>query len=284
MPITPNSARAVYGLRASADPSKTQVSGGLSIGVEATTLPLTGATKAYCVSATLASASDTLTIDTETGIATIGTAPVAQVETATVVAVAGATSNGNLAVTVTGARITGSPLAVSVPLTTAANTAALVAAQVRARFNATAAISSKYTVGGTGANVTLTEIDPQNNDATLNIAIAAGLGVSAITTSTDTTAGVGGVKLTNNTGDGNDFEGVALVSGTDAIQGYYGFLIKSVSGFMSAVYDTTVFTHSIPSGSVVSAIHPNSIDASSTGLVITALGNDCEVEITFICA
>jgi len=276
--------RAIYGLLATGQHTKTQVANDCEIGIASTTLPLTGATKAYCVSATLASASDTLTIDTETGIATIGTAPVAQVETATVVADAGATSNGNLAVTVTGARITGSPLAVSVSLTTADNTAALVAARVRASLGQTPAIAAKYFVAGTGANVTLTEIDPQNNDATLNIAIAAGLGVSAITTSTDTTAGVGGVKLTNNTGDGNDFEGVALVSGTDAIQGYYGFLIKSVSGFMSAVYDTTVFTHSIPSGSVVSAIHPNSIDASSTGLVITALGNDCEVEITFICA
>jgi hypothetical protein len=72
MPITPNSARAVYGLRASADPSKTQVSGGLSIGVEATTLPLTGATKAYCVSATLANADDTLTTDITTAFATTG--------------------------------------------------------------------------------------------------------------------------------------------------------------------------------------------------------------------
>jgi hypothetical protein len=276
MPITPNSARAVYGLRASADPSKTQVSGGLFIGVEATTLPLTGATKAYCVSATLASASDTLTIDTETGIATIGTTPVAQVETATVVAVAGATSNGNLAVTVTGARITGSPLAVSVPLTTAANTAALVAAQVRSAFNATAAIASKYTVGGTGADVTLTEIDPQNNDTTLNIAIAAGLGVSAITTSTDTTAGVGGVKLTNGTGDGNDFEGVSLGTMSDII----AVLVKPTQSSLSLDFDSGGWSIDVvEQGGVFCWVNPAGY--GSTGdLVVTAENVDCAVEIT----
>jgi hypothetical protein len=278
MPITPNSARAVYGLRASADPSKTQVSGGLSIGVEATTLPLAGATKAYCVSATLASASDTLTIDTETGIATIGTAPVAQVETATVVAAAGATSNGNLAVTVTGARITGSPLAVSVPLTTAANTAALVAAQIRVTFNATAAISSKYTVGGTGADVTLTEIDPQNNDTTLNIAIAAGLGVSAIVTSTNTTTGVGGVKLTNNTGDGKDFEGVSLGTMGDII----AVLVKPTQSSLSLDFNSGGWSiDAVEQGGVFCWVNPAGY--GSTGeLVVTAQSVDCAVEITIL--
>jgi hypothetical protein len=211
MPITPNSARAYYGLQATAEPTKTQVSGAVTIGLPSSVLTLTGATKAYCVSATLASASDTLTIDTETGIATIGTTPVAQVETATVVAAGGATSSGNLAVTVIAARVTGSPLAFSVALVSGVDTTAtLIAAKIRTAFNANAALTAVYTVGGTGADVTLTETDPQNNDATLNIAIAAGLGVSAIVSSTNTTAGVGGVKLTNNTGDGKDFEGASL--------------------------------------------------------------------------
>jgi hypothetical protein len=279
MPITPNSARAVYGLRASADPSKTQVSGGLSIGVEATTLPLTGATKAYCVSATLANPDDTLTIDTETGIATIGTAPVAQVETATVVAAAGATSNGNLAVTVTGARITGSPLAVSVPLTTAANTAALVAAQVRASLGQTPAIAAKYQVGGTGADVTLTEIDPQNNDTTLNIAIAAGLGVSAIVTSTNTTTGVGGVKLTNNTGDGNDFEGVPL----GEMQNIFGICIKNTSiGSFLVDIGGGDFAAVLNPGAVVSFSDPLGTEDLIGTLAITAVNTPASVEITII--
>jgi hypothetical protein len=268
--------RAIYGLLATGQHTKTQVANDCEIGLASTTLPLTGATKAYCVSATLATADDTLTIDTETGIATIGTAPVAQVETATVVAAAGATSNGNLAVTVTGARITGSPLAVSVPLTTAANTAALVAAQIRSAFNATAAIASKYTVGGTGADVTLTEIDPQNNDATLNIAIAAGLGVSAITTSTDTTAGVGGVKLTNNTGDGNDFEGVSLGTIFDII----AVLIKPTQSAVSLDFNSGAWSiDSVEQGGVFCWVSPAGY--GSTGeLVVTAQSIDCAVEIT----
>jgi len=270
--------RAIYGLLATGQHTKTQVANDCEIGLASTTLPLTGATKAYCISATLASASDTLTIDTETGIATIGTTPVAQVETATVVAAAGATSNGNLAVTVTGLRITGSPLAVSVPLTTAANTAALVAAQIRARFNATAAISSKYFVGGTGADVTLTEIDPQNNDTTLNIAIAAGLGVSAITTSTDTTAGVGGVKLTNNTGDGNDFEGVSLGTIFDII----AVLIKPTQSVVSLDFNSGAWSiDQIEQGGIFCWVNPAGY--GSTGdLVVTAENVDCAVEITII--
>jgi hypothetical protein len=271
--------RAIYGLLATGQHTKTQVANDCEIGLASTTLPLTGATKAYCVSATLASASDTLTIDTETGIATIGTTPVAQVETATVVAAAGATSNGNLAVTVTGARITGSPLAVSVPLTTAANTAALVAAQIRARFNATAAISSKYFVAGTGADVTLTEIDPQNNDATLNIAIAAGLGVSAITTSTDTTAGVGGVKLTNNTGDGDDFEGIPL----GEMQDIFGMCVRNTSiGSFLVDIGGGDFAVSLDEGAFTTFAKPGGTGDLIGTLTITASTTNCAVEITII--
>jgi hypothetical protein len=228
MAITANSARAYTGLQANAEPTKTQVSGSVAIGVGSTVTTLTGATKAYCVSATLASASDTLTIDTGTGIATIGTAPVSQVETATIVAAGGATSSGNLAVTVTAAGVTGSPLAIPVALVTGVDsTASLIAAKVRTALGANTALTALYTVSGTGAAVVLTRTVAANNDATLNIAIAAGLGVSAITTSTDTTAGVGGVKLTNNTGDGKDFEGVAL----GAMTGVQAFLVRNTSPF-----------------------------------------------------
>ena len=55
-----------------------------------------------------------------------------QVETATVVAAAGATSDGDLVVTVTAAGLVGSPLAVNVALTTADDTAAKVATVVPA--------------------------------------------------------------------------------------------------------------------------------------------------------
>jgi len=280
MSITANSARAIYGLRASADPTKTQVAGSVVIGVESTTLNLTGATKAYCVSATLGGLPQTLTIDMGTGIATIGSAPVSQVETATVVAGAGATSNGNLAVTVTAARVTGSPLVFSVALTTATHTTAtLIAGAIRTAFNANAALVAVYTVGGSGANVTLTETDPENNDATLNIAITAGLGVSAIVSSTNTTTGVGGVKLTNNTGDGKDFEGVSLGSDMATL---FGVLIKSTEGaFTWDLAAGTQFGEVNTTGSGAFIFSPTtSIGAGD--LVIIATSNSVGVEINLV--
>lgn len=120
----------------------------------------------------------------------------AQVETATVVAASGATSNGDLVVTVTAAGMAGSPLAVNVPLTTAANTASLVAAEIRAVLGATAAITAMFNVSGATDKVILTRNTVAANDATLNIAIAAGLGVSAAASSADTTAGVARVLAT----------------------------------------------------------------------------------------
>lgn len=121
--------------------------------------------------------------------------PTVQVETATVVAASGCTANGNLVVTITGSAISGSPLAVPVALTTAAHTSAsLIAAAIRTAL-AIAAITTRYTVGGSGAAVTLTSKVPQANDGTLNIAIAAGLGVDVAGTSASTTPGTGTVIL-----------------------------------------------------------------------------------------
>ena len=270
--------RAVYSLLATGTPTKTQSSGDVLVGVGQTTLSLTGATKAYCVSATLASATNTLTIDTTTGIATVGTAPVSQVETATIVAAAGATSSGNLAVTVTAAGVTGSPLAIPVALVTGVDTtASLIAAKVRTALGANTALGVLYTVGGSGANITLTRTVAANNDATLNIAVAAGLGVSAITSSTDTTAGVGGVKLTNNTGDGKDFEGISLGS----MPSFYGFLLKVVSGKVSFTHDVNAFSLTgIEVGGIVSVFRDEAFIGSGD-FVITAQAAT-EVHVTFI--
>ena len=275
---TISNARAYYGLLATGTPTKTQVDGSAQIGVGSTVLTLTGATKAYCVSATLASATNTLTIDTATGIATVGTAPVSQVETATIVAAAGATSSGNLAVTVTAAGVTGSPLAIPVALVTGVDTtASLIAAKVRTALGANTALGVLYTVGGSGANITLTRTVAANNDATLNIAVAAGLGVSAITSSTDTTAGVGGVKLTNNTGDGKDFEGISLGS----MPSFYGFLLKVVSGKVSFTHDVNAFSLTgIEVGGIVSVFRDEAFIGSGD-FVITAQAAT-EVHVTFI--
>jgi hypothetical protein len=272
---TISNARAGYTLIATGTPTKTQVANDATIGISQASIALTGSTKAYCVSATLATAADTLSINTSTGVATIGTTPVSQVETATVVAASGATSSGNLAVTVTAARVTGSPLAFSVALVSGVDTTAtLIAAKIRTAFNANAALTSVYTVGGSGANVTLTETSAQNNDSTLNIAITAGLGVSAITTSTDTTAGVGGVKLTNGTGDGKDFEGVSLGTMIPPV----AILVRSISGFFSFAWSGNSLA-----GDIVAATAFNLfVGGGSNGNLVITAGSACEVEVTFI--
>ena len=145
-----------------------------------------------------------------------------QVETATVVAASGATSDGNLTVTVTATGMTGSPKAISVPLTTTAHTSApTIATAIAAGLNADTAYAALFTATSSGANVITTRkvtntytlngtsvpIRPAN--ITLNVAIAGVLGITAATTSADTTAGVATAGAYVPDLDGNDFEGEA---------------------------------------------------------------------------
>jgi hypothetical protein len=269
--------RAIYGLFGTGTPTKTQSSGNVQIGIGSNSLPLTGATKAYCVSATLANTGNTLTIDTETGIGTPGTAPVSQVETATAAGTIG--TSGNAAVVVTGARITGSPITLAVAVVSG-DTASVWAGKVRTALNANAAISSKYTVGGTTTSISLTEIIAENNDSTLNISLANGTctGITAAPTSDNTTTGIGGVKLTNNTGDGNDFEGVPLGTMT----GVFGMCIKNTgSGILQIDVDGTDYVAFLAAGSVATLSDPNATSDLIGDMTITADGV-CSVEVTII--
>jgi hypothetical protein len=193
------------------------------------------ANEGYSVRAIFAQDGDEMTINTQTG-STAGTdaftAGTAQVETATIVAAGGAASNGNLALVVTAAGMTGSPLTVNVALTTAAHAnAALIAAACREALTANAAVAALFTVGGTSAAITLTRKPVStftvpggtlnlytSNDATLNIAIPTALGVTGASSSTDTTAGVAsaGVKLYD---AGVNFEGNPIAALVTAING-----------------------------------------------------------------
>jgi hypothetical protein len=113
----------------------------------------------------------------------------------------------------TSADVTGSPLTVPVALTTTQTTATLIAVEIRAALTANAAIAAVYTIGGTGATVTATRILKRSNDATLNIAIPAGLGITAAATSANTTAGVGESKAYRINGTAwnqTDHEGLAI--------------------------------------------------------------------------
>lgn len=118
---------------------------------------------------------------------------VVQIETATVVGTI--TTAGNATVIVTAVGVTGSPITYSVAVALS-DTATLVAGKIITVLQADANLTAVYTVGGTGANITLTRKTPASNDTTLNINIANGTcaGLTASPTSANTTAGVAPVS------------------------------------------------------------------------------------------
>lgn len=269
-----------YGVVATANVSAVNVSGSLSVGTPVTALVYNDApTVAYSLAMQIASG-DTLTLDTATGIVTGTVAGVFQVETATIVAAAGCTTAGDLTVTVTSALVTGSPLAISVPLTLAENTASLVAAEVRSVLGATAAVTAHYTVGGTGATYSLTALVKAADDATLNLAHAndTSAGITTSATSTDTTAGVAAslaYKITGTTWDATDAEGIALPT----MAKLHSVLMTSATDGATLVTDdtTSATTHTTPAVSLISnpdGLHPwagNSVDFTATGDVLLYL-------------
>lgn len=215
-------------MTASANASSEHVTGGFQIGTALSQVSYTTApTVAYSLVLQIANG-DTLTLNPATGAVTGTVAGVYQVETATVTAAGGCTSNGTCNVVVTGAHITGSPLTVPVALTTATHTSAsLIAAAIRAELQqCTIGNPDGYTTSGTGANIVVTDTSYRANDTTLNIAIPAGLGITAAATSANTTAGVAESKAYRINGqawDQTDFEGVALPTMTKI----YSTLVKS---------------------------------------------------------
>lgn len=111
-----------------------------------------------------------------------------QVETATIVGTI--TLSGNAAVTVTAEGLTGSPVTFSVAVLEN-DTASQVAAKIRTALNANSGITDFFTIGGTGAAVTLTAITAAANDATMNLAYDNDTctGLTADASSADTTPG-----------------------------------------------------------------------------------------------
>lgn len=266
-----------------ASPASSLTTGRVTVGTSAAQQSFATADIGYAISARLTTSSTTATLDVQTGVCTGSAAfvaGVAQVETATVVAAAGATSSGNCIVTVTGSTLTGSPLAVTIPLTTSANTATLVASALASGLNANTAIAAKYSVASSGADIILTVKADANgnylaNDGTLNIAIPSGLGITAAPTSADTTAGVvsSGVQVLD--GDGKDFEGVTLPS----MARVYALEINVTSGSASATNGTQVlplpckiWNTSGITGSMLTADLVITATSAGTNLTITALG------------
>lgn len=236
-----------FGLLATADPTAVNISGSQSIGTSARALVYTDVPDVAYSLGMLIQAGDTLTLDTTTGAVTGTVAGTNQVETATIVAAAGATTAGNLNVTVTSALVTGSPLLVPVALLLTDDTAAKVATKVRAALNATAAITAHYTVGGTSAAYSLTAIEKAANDSTLNLAHANGTsaGITAAPTSTNTTTGVGtsrAFKFTGVNWDATDYEGRALPTMTKI----HSMLFRSTSTSGSVLIDDLTNTNDLP--------------------------------------
>lgn len=115
----------------------------------------------------------------------------AQVETATVVGAIEAAGAGNATVIITAAGMTGSPKTKSVAVANN-DTAAQVAAKIRADLEADEDVAELFAVSGEGAAVVLTKLAAAANDATLNIDINNGTcaGLTDAPTSANTTAGV----------------------------------------------------------------------------------------------
>lgn len=130
--------------------------------------------------------------------------PTQQVETVAVTA--GTDKNATLVVRITAAGMTGSPKDVNVAVTTDDNTAAEVAAKVRAALIADAnvghATTGFFTVTGSNADIILTAKTPAANDSSMAIALqSADTSTVTFGASANTTAGVPYDKVKVGTGE-----------------------------------------------------------------------------------
>ena len=276
-----SAAQTITGSNCQGQATSSLVTGIVQIGASQTATQFTTADIGYAIGVEIVASGGSVAIDLQTGIATPSAAYVAgtaQVETATVVGTC--TSNGTCSLTFTSAAVTGSPLTVVVPLTTASNTATLVAAALAAGLAANTAIAAVWTVTSSGAGIIATRKSDANgykyaNESGTNIAIPSGLGITAAPTSANTTAGVvsSGVRVLD--GDGKDFEGVTLVS----MARLYSLEINVTSGTAGAGNGTDVFhlpakvwnTTGI-TDTLLTADLTLTSSAAATNLTITAIG------------
>jgi hypothetical protein len=219
-----SSARAYYGLQGVFNLSSKATTGQAVVGPAQTAvnLPTTGDIWAVEIEV---DSGGTVEIDIETLAVTVSGAGAAQVETATAAGTIG--TSGNATVVVTGDDIAGSPLTVSVAVTSG-DSAATWAGKVRTALGAVTAITDKYTVGGNSTSISLTRIVRRYNDATLNISLANGTctGITAAPNSSTTTTGANPsscVRLDGVTFAGDDAEGKELEDSFE--NGCYGLLI-----------------------------------------------------------
>lgn len=159
---------------------------------------ITGANENIILTANAAAADDaTLNVSIANGTCTGLTAAPTSTDTTAGVA-PGITTAGNASVVVTAAGMTGSPITLSVPLLTSDSTATLIATKIKAALNANAVIAAMWSIGGTGAAITLTKYPRAvATDATLNVALADDtcVGITTAASSADTTAGTAATAI-----------------------------------------------------------------------------------------
>ena len=226
MPITPNSVRAYYGLQGTMEYGEFDTTGTGTVGPGQSSVNLLS-NRVYSFMAEVDGAGSVI-IDLDDGTAAQSGSGVSQLETATAAGTIG--TSGNATVIVTGDDITGSPLTLSVAVTNG-DTAATWAGKVRTALNGNAAITSKYTVGGSTTAITLERTPARYNDPTLNISLANGTctGITAAPTSANTTAGVNpsrALRLTGKEQSGEDAQGLSLGTMTEVM----GVFVRKFAG------------------------------------------------------
>ncbi len=177
-----------------------------------------------------------------------------QVETATIVGTI--TAPGDIAFTVTAANMTGSPvvLGITVPNGNASSTAAIVRTYLQTNVLA-APIRAMFEISGATDKVILTRKIPMENDATLNMASAAGTatGLTTTATSANTTAGetlspIAFISNISGPGLSADTEDVTTHDSTGAWEEHVVTILRSGEVSLDIVYDPEEETHDASTG------------------------------------
>ncbi|CAB4159067.1 hypothetical protein UFOVP736_34 [uncultured Caudovirales phage] len=207
------------------------------------------------------------------------TAAIAQRDTAT--AAGTITLAGNAAVTVTAAGLTGSPLAISVPVSLG-DTASVWAGKVRTALAANAAIAAMFEILGSGTSIILDRIIDDAgvaNDATLNIALANGTctGITPAASSANTISGSVAVGGLADGANGVDAEGLAL----PPLSGIVGFFVQGIRGSLR-YNDGSTQDGQVDAGGMDCKSNENTLTLDDS-LILEPLVSPCEVIITVAC-
>jgi hypothetical protein len=245
--------------------------------------------EAATVAGTITSGTRQVETATVAGTITSGTK---QVETATVVGTI--TAAGNAKVVITGALVGDSPKEILVDVALSDNASA-IAGKIRSALNI-APITTHYTVGGSGADITLTAKVEAANDATLNISIENGTceGITDDTSSANTTAGVSPGTMAVTITSGTKQVETATVVGTVTGDGDASVVVTSAivtgSPLTVAVPVLNTDTAEVVAGKIRAALTANphiatkfTVGGATDKVVLTALeaaANDTSLNIS----